>query len=422
MPEKGKKHTGLSRRKMITAMGMLPMVPGLLSNADMGTTSKLLVNPGPLPHKDMFSIKGTYINAAYTHPMSKGSAEAMRKYLDFRQINGREADTIGADRDEARTLFARLINADADEISWIPSTMVGENLIVSGLGISGTKARVVTDAYHFDGSLYLYNQLAKQGLDLQIILPKNNAIELNEMEAAIKPGTKLVAVSLVSMINGFQHDLKKLCDIAHSRGALVFADIIQGAGSVPIDVHDSGIDFCACSTYKWLMGDFGVGFLYVRKDRLPLLKRSQYGYRQVARDATHVFPFDPPGNTPFEFTPGTTTRAHFEVGTLGNAAVPALKFSLNYLLNTGVKSIQQYRQPLIDRLQKQLTGRGYLPMTPQGSSSPIVSFAMENAGKKLKGKLDAAGINIQLYQNRFRISPSVYNTMDDIDYLIATLS
>ena len=71
--------------------------------------------------------------------------------------------------------------------------------------------------------------------------------------------TKLVAVSLVSMINGFQHDLKALCDIAHSRGALVYADIIQGAGAVPIDVHAWGVDFCACATYKWLMGDFGVG-------------------------------------------------------------------------------------------------------------------------------------------------------------------
>jgi selenocysteine lyase/cysteine desulfurase len=142
----------------------------------------------------------------------------------------------------------------------------------------------------------------------------------------------------------------------------------------------------------------------------------------VAGDATHVFPFDPPGSIPFEFTPGATTRAHFEVGTLGNAAVPAIKFSLNYLLNTGVKNIQQYRQPMIDRLQTLLPRHGYLPMTPQGSTSPIVSFALENAGKKLKAKLDAAGINIQLYQNRFRISPSVYNTMDDIDYLIATLS
>jgi selenocysteine lyase/cysteine desulfurase len=424
MPGKGKAETNQSRRKMLTTLGMLPLASGMLGNiaSAMDSKHKTLVKTGPLPHREMFSIKGTYLNAAYTHPMSNGSAEAIKNYIDFRLINGKAADTIDSDRDEARALFARLINANPDEISWIPSTMVGENLIVAGLGIPGTKQRIVTDAYHFDGSLYLYDQLAKQGADVQILLPKNNRIDMNDIDAAIKPGTTLVAISLVSMINGFQHDLKALCDLAHLRGALVYADIIQAAGAVPIDVHASGVDFCACATYKWLMGDFGAGFLYVRNDRLHLLKRSQYGYRQIAEMASHFFPFDAPGKSPFDFIPGNQTRNYFEVGTLGNAAVPALKFSLNYLLNTGVETIQQYRQPMIGRLQKELPPLGFLPMTPEDSTSPIVSFAMENAEKKLHGKLEAAGINIQLYKNRLRISPSVYNTMGDIEQLIKALS
>jgi len=413
-----------SRREVISILGMLPFAPQLLNG--MSTNPQ----PGPegllidhsLPAKRLFDIKGIYLNAAYTHPMSIGSAQNVKHYLDLRMADGKAMDTIDDDRNMARSLFASLINADADEISWVPGTMVGENLIVNGLGLPGTNARIVTDAYHFDGSLYLYSELAKQGADVKLVLPKNNKIDLADMDAAIKPGTKLVAVSLVSMINGFQHDLKTLCDIAHSRGALVYADIIQGAGAVPIDVHAWGLDFCACATYKWLMGDFGAGFLYVRKDKLPLLKRSQYGYRQIKDMTSHVFPFDKPGTPPFEFVRGDKTRNYFEVGTLGNAAVPALLFSLDYLLNTGVDKIQNYRQPLVDRLQQDLAKLGYQPMTPADSKSPIVSFAMEGAEKKLSGKLSAAGINIQLYENRFRISPSVYNTMDDISRLIEVLS
>lgn len=374
-----------------------------------------------LPAEKMFDIKEIFLNAAYTHPMSIGSAQRVKNYLDARLTNGKVVDTIDDDRNTARQLFAQLINADADEISWVPSTMVGENLIVSGLGLPGTKARIVTDAYHFDGSLYLYNELAKQGADVKLILPKNNKIDLAEMDAAITPGTRLVAVSLVSMINGFQHDLKAVCDIAHTRGVLVYADIIQAAGAVPIDVHAIGVDFCACATYKWLMGDFGAGFLYVRKDRLPLLKRSQFGYRQLKDMQSHILPFDAAGSVPFEFTQGDKTRNFFEVGTLGNAAVPALIFSLNYLLNTGIDKIQNYRQPLIDKLQQELTKLGYQPMTPAESTAPIVSFAMQGAEKKLGKKLLDAGINIQVYENRFRISPSVYNAMDDIDKLIEVL-
>jgi len=374
-----------------------------------------------LPAKERFAIQGTYLNAAYTHPMSRASADAARRFLDNRMVNGNGTGVnMGADRQQARASFARLINASPDDLAWVPSTMVGENLVVSGLGLPGSRSRVVTDAYHFDGSLYLYQQLAKQGLDLTILPPHNNRIDLNDLDRAIKPGTRLVAVSLVSTINGFQHDLKAVCELAHARGAMVYADIIQAAGAVPIDVKASGVDFCACSTYKWLMGDFGVGFLYVRPDRLAQLKRTLYGYRQLASYQFHAFPFDPPGAGPFESEARPDTAGHIEVGTLGNEAVAALVPSLEYLVSTSVDRIQQYRQPMIERLQTALPEFGYAPMTPRNSTSPIVSFAYADAAR-LKPRLDRASINIQLYEHRFRISPSFYNDMADIEKLIDAL-
>jgi selenocysteine lyase/cysteine desulfurase len=404
-------------------LGLLPFAPALVSHAagKIYGDGDGLPRSSSLPAKGMFTIEGTFLNAAYTHPMSLGSAANIKSYLDYRLANGKAPDTVNEDRNAARAMFAQLINADADEISWVPSTMVGENLVVNALGLAGTKARIVTDAYHFDASLYMYSELAKQGAEVVLVMPKNNAINLADMEAAITPGTKLVAISLVSMVNGFQHDVKAICDLAHAKGALVYADIIQAAGAVPIDVHALGVDFCACATYKWLMGDFGAGFLYVRNDRLPLLKRSQFGYRQLAGMQTHLLPFDSPGNPYFEFTQGVKTRHLFEVGTLGNAAVPALLYSLRYLLDTGVDKIQQYRQPMLNMLQEALPKLGYLPMTPEDSTSPIVSFALQGAEKKLAKPLAAARINIQLYENRVRISPSIYNTTDDIGRLIDVL-
>ena len=170
----------------------------------------------------------------------------------------------------------------------------------------GSNEAVVTDAYHFHGSLHLYGQLAKNGLKLTVVKPRDNRIDLNDLDAAIKPGTKLVALSLVSATTGFQHDLEAVCKLAHAKGAMVYADIIQAAGNVPIDVKRSGVDFCACATYKWLMGDFGIGFLYVRKDRLPQLKRPMIGYRQIANFVSHVLPFDPPGKVLLNRKPAKT--------------------------------------------------------------------------------------------------------------------
>ena len=57
---------------------------------------------------------------------------------------------------------------------------------------------------------------------------------------------------------------------------------MQAVGAGPVDVRASGVDFLACSSYKWLMGDMGLGFLYVRGDRLDRLERTQYGFRARA--------------------------------------------------------------------------------------------------------------------------------------------
>ncbi len=410
-----------SRRNLLTLMMGLPFTSQLHGKPEW--ENLLPAPPGDLPHKELFDIKGTYLNAAYVHPMSKGSFYAIGAYLKERMINGQTPPySMDENRKEALNLFAKLINAGTDEIAWVPSTMVGENCIVNGLSLPGTKERVVTDAYHFSGSLYFYNELAKQGLDLHVIPPRDNGISYDDLEAAITPGTKLVAISLVSAFNGFRHDLKKVCEIAHAKNALVFADIIQAAGAVPIDVKESGVDFCSCATYKWLMGDFGAGFLYVRKDRLPLLKRSQIGYRQEAAFVSHVYPFDEPGNRMFETESRKDTGGHFEVGTLANEAIPALRHSLDYLQNTGVAKIEQYRKPMLDLLQQKLPAMGFIPLTPLDSSSPIVSFAFKDAYVNLKPKIDAAGINIQLYKNRIRISPSVYNDREDIQQLLKALS
>jgi selenocysteine lyase/cysteine desulfurase len=104
-------------------------------------------------------------------------------------------------------------------------------------------------------------ELKKRGLDLRVVAPREDGrIDMKDLERVVDRNTKLVEVSLVSMYNGFQHDLKAVCALAHAHGAYVYADIIQGVGAVPLDVRASGLDFAATSSYKWLMGDFGLGF------------------------------------------------------------------------------------------------------------------------------------------------------------------
>ncbi len=261
--------------------------------------------------------------------MPIAAAAAATRYIESRAFSRERwsGDDLAV---KVRAQFASLINARPGEISLVESTSRGENLVVNGLGLASAQAagNVVTDALHFEGSLILYGELQKRGLDVRLVRPRDWRIDPADMERAVDRKTRLVAVSLVSWYNGFQHDLKRVCELAHANGAYVYADIVQAAGNTPIDVRASGVDFCACSSFKWLMGDFGLGFLYVREDLLDaVIRRTEYGYQQ-ADTVMHYLPSDPPSQTPVTWTMQTDARAHFQVGTYGQGALNALAESL----------------------------------------------------------------------------------------------
>lgn len=409
----------LTRRDLLTGAGALVAAKAL------STTSPMVSNQlDPLPAKADFAIPAgqTYLNSAFIHPMPIVSADAVRRYLDTRTLREerkRSGDSLAA---EVKEEFARLINARPQEISLVQNTSSAENLIVNGMGIPDGKSNVVTDALHFDGSLVLYGELAKRGLDLRIARPTDWRIRLEDLDRAIDRNTRLVAVSLVSWINGFQHDLKAIADLAHSRGAYLYADIVQAAGNTPIDVRASGVDFCACSSFKWLMGDFGLGFLYIKEELLDrVVRRTQVGYQQ-AETEMHYLASDPPADTPITWSLHTDASGHFEVGTYSQAAVNALSQSIPYLRRIGPDKIQAHRQPLLRKLHQELPRLGFTAITPADSPSALISFTMSGAEKRFAERLKQARVSVSLYGDRMRISPSLFNDMKDIETLLAALS
>ena len=95
---------------------------------------------------------------------------------------------------------------------------------------------------------------------------------------------------------------RRCADLAHARGAYVFADIIQAVGAVPVDVKALGIDFAATGTYKWIMGERGFGFLYVSEDlQGAVLPTTRYGHRQVTNFNRAELTWEPlPGAARYE--------------------------------------------------------------------------------------------------------------------------
>lgn len=413
----------LTRRELLAEAGS---AAALAAGIQLGglRTMALPLTGDPLPARADFAIpKGqAYLNSAYIHPMPVAAAAAVRAYLatrTFEQPRVRSGDAVAA---EVKAAFAQLINATPASVSLVQSTSMAENLVVQALGLPGSGATVVTDALHFDGSLVMYGELAKRGLGVTVVRPRHWRIELDDLARAMGPRTRLVAVSLVSWYNGFQHDLKAVCDLAHAHGAYVYADIIQAAGNTPIDVQATGVDFCGCSSFKWLMGDFGVGFLYAREGLLDtVIQRPMVGYQQ-ADTQMHYLPSDPPADEPVTWTLHRDAAGHFEVGTYGQSTVHALAVSIPYLQRLGVERIHAHRQPLLRRLHEALPRLGWTPLTDPASTSALASFTRPGAEQRFGARLQAAGVSVSLYGDRMRVAPSLFNSVDDVEALVAALS
>jgi len=415
----------MTRRSWLQAAGALSMLPG---SAEQGWAAAQVDPAATLPAKrDFAPLSMTWLDAGGTHPVSLGAQNAVQQYMAARTL-GVDAPSYDKEnnalaRDRLRERFATLINAKADEICIVQSTTAGEHLVVQALGIPGVRGRIVTDTLHYPNSFYLYEAMQKAGMDVVFLKPRDGrSIDLNDLDKAITRNTRLVSLALVSNVNGFQHDLKAVCDLAHSRGALVYADIAQAAGAVPVDVRAANVDFASCAGYKWLMGDFGVGLLYARADLLGHLKRTQFGWLQLQKSETHVYPFDPPGSTVADFDVRPDVTGHFATGTVSAMGIVQLNHSIEYVRGLGVENIQRYRQTLLDRARAGLEARGLECMTPPGARTPILTFIYKDAEKLLTERLRKEKIKVTLAEHRIRISPSVYNDSDDIDRLIKVLA
>lgn len=372
-----------------------------------------------------------YFNSASEHPVSIHSARAMKEYIDYLTTDLTRAEwseptkQVAEFRDarlrEIRPMFAKLIQAKPSEIAFVKSTQHGENIVVNGMDLEASGGNVVTNDLHYESCLHNYRIRQQAGLDVRIVKNRDWRIDIHDLEKVVDRRTKLIATTLVSNVNGLLQDVKAMSDLAHAHGAYLFADIIQAAGAVPIDVKAMGIDFASCSTYKWLMGLRGFAYLYVREDlqdRVVKPKEFAGGIK---------FNYAPWTSTPVPGAPdfGAAARkgaAQYEIGNVSNVASYCQYESLRYLERLGIENIRAHVRPLTERLRKELPSLGYRCITPEMNESPIVTFLVKDP-KVVAERLRKAKIELTLrFGNQMRIAVSVFNNAADVERLLQALA
>lgn len=403
----------LGRRDFLASAGALA-VAGRPAFAAQTASPRRGVFPAAVRADFPIASVETYLNSAALHPLGTFAAKAIDEQLQVRLHGpGPGRADFGTDRQtDLKKRFGQLINARPAEIAFTSSTSDGENIVVMGLDLAKKKGNVVLDELHFTSSLYMFRELEKQGVELRIVKHRNWRIDPADMDAAIDRNTRLVSLALVSNVNGFMHDCKAVSAIAHSRGALVFADVIQAVGAVPVDVKALGIDFAATGTYKWIMGERGFGFLYVREDlQGTALPTVRYGHRQVTNFNRAELTWEP--------LPGA---ARYESGGIAVLLAAAVSEGLDYVNRLGLDAIRSHAKSLTDRLQTELPRLGYPALTPPDNPTPIVAFGLKDAAataKLLQGNRVTG--TVVGNENRLRLSVSVFNTHEDIDRAIEVL-
>src|SRR6478672_12899767 len=274
--------------------------------------------------------RSAYFDHAAMSPLPRPTAEAFEKWLkEAVEIGGPVWGEWVRGVERMRASAAQLIGAHSDEIALVGNTTAGISLVAEGLDWKPGD-NVVTLADEFPSNVYPWMNLESRGVETRrVSTDVSGRLDLERLAEACDDRTRIVTVSWIGFATGYRHDVAKIVEIAHNRGALMFLDAIQGLGAFPLDVNDLGIDFMAADGHKWLLGPEGAGIAYIRRENLNRLRPLAPGWHSVApgQDYTHI-----------ELNL-RKAAARYEGGSQNNAGFLAFGASLELLNELGVENI-----------------------------------------------------------------------------------
>lgn len=314
--------------------------------------------------------------------------------------------------------------ADQKEIVFVRGATEGINLVAQTYGRVhvGAGDEILISAMEHHSNIVPWQMLCEEKAAFLRVAPIDDTGELllDEFERLIGPRTRLIAVAHVSNALGTINPVRRIVDLAHSRGVPVLIDGAQAAPHMPVNVRELDCDFYVFSGHK-LYGPTGIGILYGKARLLEEMPPYQGGGDMI-RSVT------------FEKTTFNAVPYKFEAGTPDIAGVIGLSAAIDYVSRIGMENIANYESDLLSYATEKLSAiPGLRLIGTAKEKAAVLSFVLDGVHPHDVGTiLDRQGIAVrtghhcaQPVMERFgipataRASLAFYNTREEIDALAA---
>jgi cysteine desulfurase/selenocysteine lyase len=305
--------------------------------------------------------------------------------------------------------LGRLIGAAQEDIILGNSASYGFHVLRNGIRWKVGDEVVVVNG-DFPAGVYPWLGLQDDGVRVRFVTPRSTPLTAGDIADGITGSTRLVSVSWVNFFDGSVLDLRSVGELCRARCIVLVVNGSQGIGALEIDVRNEPIDVLVSCGYKWLCGPYGTGFCWIRPELRSQLKSVQtywlphaWGEANLAtytmRDAIGAAAFDVfcPANF-LNFAPWHS--------------------SVDYLLSVGIAHVEAHNQTLVDMFTAGIDRSKYRIATPLDSArrSAIltVSHVERERNSQIQALLAASGIDIALRTGQLRLSPHLYNTVEEL--------
>lgn len=370
-----------------------------------------------------------YLNHAAVSPPSGPLRAAVAAALDAYATRGAGAFMPYVEqRARLKQKLARLLglpDARSDELAFLPNTSAGALAVAYCFPWTAGDTVLLLEG-EFPANVTPWQRAAEHfGLPITW-LPADAFYDpdggLPQLEAQLRRGVRMVAVSATQFQTGLVLPLREIGGLCRRYGAKLFVDGIQACGIVPLDVDAMQIDYLASGSHKWLMGLEGTAFLYVRGETRPALQPRLAGW--LSHDDPIAFLLPGPGELRYD-RPLRQGASFLEWGTPNVLGCVALEAGLDLLLALGVPAIHEHVQRYLDPLEEGLRDRGFRSARPahiaQRSGILSVKPPPGRSIPEVVAQLQAAGICVATPAGWLRFSPHWPNALDEVERVLAAL-